>query len=92
MGFRLTTFPSTYLVYHWWSVSDGIILAPRGGGVLRNPIRWGVLQTPNVFKMVSGVFLRVFTDAKTPFVRIFLVVLFWTAHAKFCPCPQFSHF
>ena len=63
----------------------------RGGGFLRNLIAWGVLNPPPFFKMVCGGVLRVFFDADTPFVRKkILVVFFWTAHPKFCPCPQFS--
>ena len=63
------------------------------GGVLRNPIAWGVLKPPPFFKMVRGVVLRVFFDAHTSFVRFFfLVAFFWTAHPEFGPCPQFSHF
>ena len=71
-----------------------IPLVGQGVGVSENSDSVGGFEKPPLFlKMVCGGVLRVFFDADTPILRIFfLLVLFWTAHPKFCPCPQFSHF
>ena len=63
-----------------------------GGGVLRNPIAWGVLNPPPPFKNgLWGGFKCVFRRKHTIFSKKNLVVSFWTAHPKFRPSPQFSH-
>ena len=63
------------------------------GGVSEKSNSVGGFDPPPFLKTVRGGFLRVFFDADTPFLRkLFLVIFFWTAHPKFRPSLQFSHF